>query len=214
VIGRYLRDRAARRSGLNAEQLAETCCARCNGPFGKDGREPVPYRFARFLDAAVCDGGCILDVVDDLAYLFRAKVPSAHLWHLGSDGEPDPLWIAAQNRARLIIWDGDARVTTRLIADPYIMPVIAQAERLGMRAAYDDTHGPDYQGAWAMLWQLAYGRNDAQGVDEVHAASDAADAVIRESFGRDDLDQLPRRARDLWCKAALGHTAAWKAVTR
>jgi len=92
--------------------------------------------------AYTCTPNCTIDTVDDTADLFRAKVPDARLWHLGTD-DLDLLTPAqaaeldAQPRWTVALCDTPGApplLTTRPLPEQYAFAITAQAGRLGFTA--------------------------------------------------------------------------------
>jgi hypothetical protein len=122
---------------LTDAQYAGRSCVHCARPFapGETG-EPYGRRMRQ------CAGFCVLemagdtDIDDVLAARVTAFRPSADVmpWYLGSDDDPDPVWLTAQERAVLTLDDGPINARSKPIPLEYAHRLAQQAARLGFDA--------------------------------------------------------------------------------
>lgn len=152
-----------------------------------------------------------VEVVEDLQEMLTAKYPDAHIWILGIDGDPDPVWEAAQQTALLTVRDGGTVVVTRPVPLPYAEIVAEQVQGLDMTAEITGVAMPDYEQAWVRFHAENAGYEVRDALDD---ASDEADAFARMTYGTDDLSRLDAEGRKAWHKAACEHIPGWADAVR
>lgn len=116
----------------------EPACTRCGAvlynPADAVRIQILPRRWA-------CGPSCVIDVVDDVAGLFAARVPGASLWHLGSDdidGQDEADTLDALPHATVEIVHADGVLKTRPLPVEYAHRIASQASRLGFTAMLDE----------------------------------------------------------------------------